>query len=210
MTGNDGQRGSPRTRTTGLGGPAVQSQAATPVELEPNRSARSAPQAATFDHALLFATSGANDTDTQRAAGEDHPGRGKHRNAVLAMLRARGPQGATDSELAQHLGIHPGSASKRRLEVCRLGKACDSGQRRLSPSGRKSIVWRAMHSHEPGFGVTASTSKRPPEGIKVLSLVGRVADAATGEVFDVACENGVCVCIACNSTSCPHARVIAA
>lgn len=54
---------------------------------------------------------------------------------MLRLLRQRGPNGATCAEVEQALRLPHQTASARIR---------DSGARRLTPSGRKAIVWVAQ------------------------------------------------------------------
>lgn len=64
--------------------------------------------------------------------------------AILAELRSRGTEGATDDELADVFPeAHPGSRVKRRTDLSRTGQVRDSGRRRPSRWGRDQIVWVA-------------------------------------------------------------------
>lgn len=76
----------------------------------------------------------------QWAAAENRPRRGTQRWLVLEALAAR--PDATDFELAAHAHLRENSASKRRLELVRLGFAEFAGCYRLAPSGSKAMVWR--------------------------------------------------------------------
>lgn len=61
---------------------------------------------------------------------------------VLAVLRARGEQGATTHELAALMGASLVSVSPRIAPLRERGLVRDSGQRRKGDSGRFSTVWR--------------------------------------------------------------------
>jgi hypothetical protein len=66
-----------------------------------------------------------------------------HRGRALAALRAA-PDGLTDFELADLLGVQQTSIGKRRGELRDAGLVVDSGTRRPAPSGSAAIVWRAV------------------------------------------------------------------
>ena len=61
---------------------------------------------------------------------------------VLAVLRARGAEGATTHELSEALGIQLVSISPRIAPLRERGLVRDSGARRKGDSGRASTVWR--------------------------------------------------------------------
>ena len=67
----------------------------------------------------------------------------KHRARVLAMHRAH-PDGLTDFELGELLGLQQTSAGKRRGELRDRGYIENSGLKRPAPSGSMAIVWRAV------------------------------------------------------------------
>lgn len=82
---------------------------------------------------------------TKRAAAESiKPHRAKLQDAVLAYLRGRGSEGATDEEIAVALQLRSDTARPRRTELVDLGKVRDSGRRRATSSGRAAIVWVAI------------------------------------------------------------------
>lgn len=64
------------------------------------------------------------------------------------------PDGLTDDELAEAAAIAYGwspfssTARSRRAELSGMGYIVDSGDRRLSPAGRKEVVvWRLSDAH---------------------------------------------------------------
>lgn len=63
---------------------------------------------------------------------------GTARHRVLLALAA---SGRTDEELQCHLGMSPNTERPRRVELVRHGYVADSGLRRASASGTRSIVW---------------------------------------------------------------------
>ena len=65
------------------------------------------------------------------------------RSKVASMLRLRGIFGSTDDELEVSLGLRHQTVSARRRELVLLGKAKDSGVKRVTRSGRKAVVWIA-------------------------------------------------------------------
>lgn len=65
---------------------------------------------------------------------------------ILAVLISAGP--ATDEELLPRVrrvwpGATPSGVRTRRAELVDAGKVGDSGQRRRTSTGRRSIVWVA-------------------------------------------------------------------
>lgn len=60
---------------------------------------------------------------------------------VLQAIRARGQHGATDDELELMTGLSHQTASARRRTLVLKDALIDSGQRRLTRSGRRAIVW---------------------------------------------------------------------
>ncbi|HUT13527.1 MAG TPA: hypothetical protein VMY42_23770 [Thermoguttaceae bacterium] len=63
------------------------------------------------------------------------------RERVLAFLIDRGPDGATDHEIAEALHILSDSARARRVELRDSRLVVDSGKRRPSPSRHGATVW---------------------------------------------------------------------
>ena len=66
---------------------------------------------------------------------------GRLQRQVLDYL-ARG--GATDEEIQDRLNMAPNTERPRRRELQLNGLVRDSGERRLTRSGRKAVVWEAM------------------------------------------------------------------
>jgi len=75
---------------------------------------------------------------------------GPHLNAlelvVLEFIRDRGDYGATDEELQGETGLRPDTSRARRVELRDRALVRDSGQRRLTDSGRQAVVWVANDS----------------------------------------------------------------
>jgi hypothetical protein len=79
-----------------------------------------------------------------------------HQAAILAAVRANTnralaldtlkahPEGLTDFALAAITGVAQTSIGVRRGELVRMGLVEKTALRRLSPSGAKAIVWRAL------------------------------------------------------------------
>jgi transcription initiation factor IIE alpha subunit len=77
------------------------------------------------------------------AAREIKPKAATRRQKVYAYLADRGAAGATDEEIQIALEMNPSTQRPRRIELIRLGRVIDSGERRETTSGRKATVWRA-------------------------------------------------------------------
>lgn len=90
-----------------------------------------------------------SDPETSREAASRVASVGVTRRAILSELAHRdrlGGAGATDPEiltlLRLSLSVSDSGARTRRAELVRLGFVEDSGVRRLTSSGRRSVVWR--------------------------------------------------------------------
>ena len=93
------------------------------------------------------------------AAAANRVQRGRIRDRVAEVLRARGDIGATDDELldcCRHLTSDRSSVAKRRGEWGQHGHVVDSAERRLNPNGIGTVVWRWVE-HPPAPGVPDST-----------------------------------------------------
>ncbi len=85
-----------------------------------------------------------NGRPTSRAAAEAMRDEARTLRArVLWLLRALGAHGATDEEIQRALAMNPNTQRPRRVELVRDGRACASGQRRPTASGRQAVVWVA-------------------------------------------------------------------
>lgn len=60
----------------------------------------------------------------------------------------RDNDGGTDDEIEMLLGLRHQTASARRRELVLLGAVEDSGERRVTSSGRMAIVWRAVGTEQ--------------------------------------------------------------
>jgi hypothetical protein len=81
-------------------------------------------------------------TDTSEEAADsmlDHVGR--LQGMVLEHLAKRQKLGATDWELERDLGLRHQTVSARRREMELRGFVRNSGEKRLTDSGRRAIVW---------------------------------------------------------------------
>jgi hypothetical protein len=67
------------------------------------------------------------------------------RQRILNLLKASS-EGLTDGEIASYLGnvASLSGLRTRRAELVAGGYVVDSGARRQTPAGRRSIVWRAV------------------------------------------------------------------
>lgn len=65
------------------------------------------------------------------------------RARVLEFIAARGPQGATNDEIAAGLGMLLQSVCARANELWARKQIRDSGRTRLSRTGRPAKVWEA-------------------------------------------------------------------
>lgn len=92
---------------------------------------------------LEFPPSGVS--DTSRAAAESLPSRGADLRArVLGYIVGRGQDGATCWEIERSLAFIHQTASPRIWELRLAGRVADSGQRRMTGSGRQAVVWVAL------------------------------------------------------------------
>jgi hypothetical protein len=111
---------------------------------KPTESAKAARDAAIEQDAPLDAMARRTDPETSRQAAEDVLGHAaNHRRLVLEEHR-RCPEGLTDFELAERLGLQQTSVGKRRGELRDAGFLQDSGTRRPAPSGSLAIVWQII------------------------------------------------------------------
>jgi hypothetical protein len=63
---------------------------------------------------------------------------------VLTFLRGQVDHGATDQEIQIALRIEGNTERPARVDLVKGGSVVDSGGWRLTRSGRKAIVWRAV------------------------------------------------------------------
>ena len=89
-------------------------------------------------HAYKHAHAGATEREAARAV---LPLSAKARRRVFDHLTVCGGEGATDIELADRLGMNPSTVRPRRLELVESGVVVDSGETRLTSSGRRAVVW---------------------------------------------------------------------
>lgn len=87
---------------------------------------------------------GAQERDTSQAAADAiAPDAATLRAKALAVVERS--NGLTADEVAGRMGMSILSIRPRLTELSRLGKVRDSGARRANGSGRKAIVWAAVH-----------------------------------------------------------------
>lgn len=64
------------------------------------------------------------------------------RARVFQFILRSGTRGATDQEVELALGMAGNTVRPRRIELGEKGFVEDSGETRLTSSGRKAIVWK--------------------------------------------------------------------
>lgn len=83
-------------------------------------------------------------SDTSRAAqASAEPKAGTKRAIVLAFIRGRGAEGATDEEIQTGLPLSPNTQRPRRVELVDARLIRDSGRRRPTVGGDMAVVWEA-------------------------------------------------------------------
>lgn len=70
------------------------------------------------------------------------PDSNRLRVKVLAAIREHG--GLTDNQGIYVTGLSPSTYRPRRIELVQRGQVVDSGETRLTASGRKAVVWRVV------------------------------------------------------------------
>jgi len=68
---------------------------------------------------------------------------GRLQQMVFEAISGAGMKGKTDLELESDLELVGSTVRPRRRELELKGLIVDSGLRRITPSGRRSVVWRA-------------------------------------------------------------------
>jgi hypothetical protein len=86
-----------------------------------------------------------NHQDTAVAAAHKiKPHTGTQRTLVYKTLLAVYPEGLTDQEIIEITGIRQQSENPRRWELVKKGRVIPTEERRLTESGCKAIVWKAV------------------------------------------------------------------
>ncbi len=80
-------------------------------------------------------------TTSVAAASEIAPALNDLQVRLLAFLRERGDEGATDEEGIEALGWSPSTYRPRRVELVAKGLVRDQGRQRKCRSGRNAVVW---------------------------------------------------------------------
>ncbi len=81
---------------------------------------------------------------TSEAAAESaEPNAGTQRRRVFDALMDH-PLGLTDEQQQNLLAMNPSTQRPRRIELVNAGRVFDSGETRLTRSGRKAVVWRIV------------------------------------------------------------------
>ena len=81
---------------------------------------------------------------TSRSAAESiEPKTGTKRAIVLAFLRGRGKDGATDDEMQRLIPMGPNTQRPRRVELVAASLIFDSGRERDTTGGDPAVVWVA-------------------------------------------------------------------
>lgn len=84
-------------------------------------------------------------SETSKAAAiAAEPNAGTQRRRVLDCLRKWQSRGLTDHQMQVWLEMNPSTQRPRRIELVRAGLVKDSGQTRLTPSGKRAVVWVAV------------------------------------------------------------------
>lgn len=85
----------------------------------------------------------AHSTTSFKAAALIEPTAASLRGQVLAFMRQAGTQGATDEEIQVAMEMNPSTQRPRRIELLGMGLIANSGETRLTRSGRRAVVWIA-------------------------------------------------------------------
>jgi hypothetical protein len=94
-----------------------------------------------------------NACDTSREAAKSMEGHAPtQRLRVLAYIRSRGSDGATDAEVCSALGLNSSSVNPRRGELADLGLIVLRGDYRRTPSKRRARVWVAIEHAQAAIG----------------------------------------------------------
>jgi hypothetical protein len=96
---------------------------------------------------------------SREAAIEAYPNAGTQRALVLDELRKHPFTGLTDHQMQEVLGMNPSTQRPRRVELVNAGLVVESGFHRLTPSGRKAMVWIVATS-KPAFEAASDGQMR--------------------------------------------------
>lgn len=92
-----------------------------------------------------------NGTALSRLAAElMQPHAARQRERVMEFIVSAGDRGATDEEIQDGLGLSGNSERPRRTRLVELGRVKDSGNMRMTRSGRPATVWMAAHQTPAG------------------------------------------------------------
>jgi hypothetical protein len=94
----------------------------------------------------LFPLPYVRSSETSKAAAiAAEPNAGTQRWRVLDILRDNpiSDRGLTDHEMQVLLDMNPSTQRPRRIELVGQGFVADSGRTRLTPSGKRAVVWMA-------------------------------------------------------------------
>lgn len=85
-------------------------------------------------------------SETSKAAAADsvEPSAEKWLGRVLKCIRESGRRGVTDEEQQDLLDLNPNTQRPRRVDLVRGRFVVDSGEKRLTRSGRHAVVWVAV------------------------------------------------------------------
>jgi hypothetical protein len=75
------------------------------------------------------------------AAESVREGAAELRERVYSALKRVWPEGLTDEQMQQALGMQGNTQRPRRRELEQRGLVRDSGERRFTTSGRRAVVW---------------------------------------------------------------------
>ncbi len=97
-----------------------------------------------------------NGSVTSRQAAElARPFAAQQQEQVFQAIAQSGANGMTDQEVEDSLGIAGNSVRPRRMALWKAGRVKDSGNLRLTKSGRSAVVWIVTPPHENKPGTTS-------------------------------------------------------
>ena len=83
-----------------------------------------------------------NDPDTSHDAADAARGLAKHHKAIIVDVLVF--EGLTSAEISERCGLTYWQVTRRVSDLKHDGAVIDSGERRLTPNGRKACVWRLV------------------------------------------------------------------